>query len=134
MLKQVEAKLSAWGVDWVQFKLFTHHASGISHDAMHVIGGVVAQIALAAVFRSSLAQLWPWAAVLLVELVNEWNDLHVERWPDPGQQWGEGAKDLALTMFLPTLLLVLARWKPAIFERRVADSGNPESAADQSDC
>ena len=119
MIKFVEAKLSEWGMDWMQFKLFTSHASGVSHDAMHVIGGVLAQIAVAAVFRSSLARIWPWTAVLLVELLNEWNDLHVERWPDPGQQWGEGAKDLALTMILPTLLLVLARWKPKLFGVKV---------------
>ena len=82
---------------------------------MHVIGGVVGQIALAALFRSSLARVWPWAAMLLVELVNEWNDLRYEVWPDPGRQWGEGAKDIALTMALPTLLLVLARWAPRLF-------------------
>ena len=114
LLKQLETLLTAWGVDWVQFKLFVSHACNISNDAMHVFVGVFAQLVLAAVFRSSLARIWPWAAVLAIELVNEWSDLHVEKWPSPGMQWGEGAKDLLLTMALPTVLLALARWKPGL--------------------
>ncbi len=118
MMIKLEGIIAGWGLDWMQFKLFTQHMSGVSHDAMHVVGGVVAQLALAALFRSSLARVWPWAAILMVELANEWNDLHVEKWPDPGQQWGEGAKDLALTMVLPTLLLMLARWAPGVLGGR----------------
>ena len=128
MLKHIEGMVSAWGIDWVQFKLFASHSTGISHDSMHVIVGVVAQVAVAAVFRLSLARVWPWAAVLLVELANEWNDLHVETWPDPGQQWGEGAKDIALTMILPTLLLVLARWKPGLLGGSKRQESDPEFA------
>ena len=114
LLKQLEALFTAWGVDWVEFKLFVSHASNISNDAMHVFIGVFVQLVLAGVFRSSLARIWPWAAVLGIELVNEWSDLHAEKWSSPGMQWGEGAKDLVLTMALPTILLVLARWKPGL--------------------
>jgi diacylglycerol kinase len=73
---------------------------------------------VAAAFRTRIALIGPWLVVLLLELVNEWNDLQVERWPSLGQQLGEGAKDLALTMLLPTLLLMLARWRPGLFARR----------------
>ena len=36
-----------------------------------------------------------WFALILC---NEAVDLWVERWPDPGQPYGEGVKDLLLTM------------------------------------
>ena len=37
--------------------------------------------------------------------INEANDFRVEIWPDPGMQFGEAAKDVVLTMFIPTLKL-----------------------------
>jgi hypothetical protein len=40
-------------------------------------------------------------------------------WPDPGQQYGEGLKDLALTMFVPTLLLAAVRLRPDLFRQGI---------------
>lgn len=105
------------GRDWIEAKAFVERFTGISHDALHVILGVALQLLLAALFRSSIARFWPWAVVLLLELGNEWNDLRVERWPSLGEQLGEGAKDLALTMLLPTILLLAARFAPQLFAR-----------------
>ena len=48
-------------------------------------------------------------------LWNEAADLWNEHWPDAGQQYGEGAKDIALTMFVPTLLMIAARLRPDLF-------------------
>jgi hypothetical protein len=110
--------LSQLGLDWAAFKVFFAHASGVSHDAMHVIAGVLAQLIIAAVLRKSVASPWPWIAVLLAELVNEWNDLQVERWPEVAMQYGEIAKDIGLTMLLPTVLLITARWWPGLVARR----------------
>jgi hypothetical protein len=99
-------------------KLFLHHASGVSMDALHVVAGVVLQLLLAFVFRSSTARWGPWIGVLALELFNEANDLQVEQWPVLSVQYGESAKDILLTMFLPTLLLLLGRWRPLLFARR----------------
>lgn len=33
-------------------------------------------------------------------------------------QYGEGCKGLLLTMMVPTILTVLARWAPQLFRRR----------------
>jgi hypothetical protein len=46
---------------------------------------------------------------------NEAVDLWIERWPDPGMQYGETAKDVFLTMVLPTVLLACARARPQLF-------------------
>ena len=118
MLAALKALLDRFGVDWASFKVFIAHVSGVSHDAMHVIAGVAAQLLLAAVLRRSIGSFGPWGIVLAAELLNEWNDLHVERWSAVGMQWGEMTKDVGLTMILPTVLLLLVRWRPGLFSRR----------------
>lgn len=110
--------LAAAGTGWIEVKAFAESALGISNDALHVILGVVLHLALAAIWRGSLARIWPWAMVLLLQLGNEVVDLATERWPSPGEQFGESAKDIALTMILPSLLLVLARFWPAVLGTR----------------
>ena len=110
--------LASLGAEWFAFKSFTKHATDISHDALHVIAGPAIQLAAAALLRGSLRDLRPWLVVLAFEMVNEWNDLRVDRWPNLAEQLGEGAKDIALTMALPALLLVVARWWPGLMTRR----------------
>ena len=100
--------------DWYQVKLFLERASGFSMDALHVIVGVLLQLAIAALFRTSVARLLPLLAVLALELVNEMSDFRVEIWPQPGMQFGESAKDIILTMALPTLLFLVARFRPKL--------------------
>jgi hypothetical protein len=106
------------GIDWYQLKLFAQHASGISMDALHVIVGVVMQLLLALLFRSSVARPMPLLVVLAFTLLNEANDFRVEIWPDPGMQFGEAVKDVVLTMFLPTLIFLVARYRPKLLGQR----------------
>ena len=101
--------------DWYQVKLFARHATGFSMDALHVIVGVVLLLVIAFVFRSSVARPLPLLAVLGLECINEMSDFRVERWPNSGMQFGESAKDIALTMILPTLIFLVARYRPALF-------------------
>jgi len=107
--------LSAAMSSWHQGKLFIEHALTIDHDALHVIVGVLFWLVLGLVLRRPLTSRMPWLWLLAVILWNEAVDLWVERWPDPGQQYGEGAKDLLLTMLLPTLLAIAARTRPDLF-------------------
>ena len=102
------------GVDWYQLKLFAEHSTGISMDALHVIVGVLLQFMIARLFRSSLARPMPLLALLALELINEANDFRVEIWPDPGMQIGEAVKDVVLTMFIPTLIFLVARHRPKL--------------------
>ena len=99
---------------WYQVKLFIEHASGISMDALHILVGFAIYLFAALVLRRSVASFLPWLATLLLEIGNEALDLHVELWPDLGKQLGEGAKDIILTMALPTLMMLLARWNPGL--------------------
>lgn len=100
--------------DWYQVKLFLEHASGFSMDALHVIVGVVVQFAVALLFRTSIARPLPLLAVLVLELVNEASDFRVEIWPQPGMQFGESAKDVILTITIPTLIFLVARYRPKL--------------------
>jgi hypothetical protein len=102
------------GFDWYQLKLFAEHSTGISMDALHVIVGVALQLLIAGLFKSSVARPMPLIAVLAFELLNEANDFRVEIWPDPGMQFGEAFKDVVLTMFLPTLIFLVARRRPKL--------------------
>ena len=100
---------------WYQFKLFIEHASGISMDALHVIVGFALFLIVARLLKCSIAGPLPWLALLLLELGNEAYDLRIELWPNLASQIGEGVKDIMLTMVLPTMVALLARWMPALF-------------------
>ena len=100
---------------WHQGKLFIEHAVSISHDSLHLIVGVLVWIVVALVSRRPLTGWVPWAWTFAFIFWNETVDLWVERWPDAGMQFGEGAKDLALTMLVPTLLMLAARARPDLF-------------------
>ena len=111
---------------WYQFKLFIEHASGISMDALHVIVGFVIFLIIARLLRCSIASPLPWLALLLLELGNEAYDLKIELWPNLASQIGEAAKDIMLTLVLPTMVALLVRWMPALF----ASNGLGVSLAD----
>jgi hypothetical protein len=99
---------------WFEIKELVRTSSGWPMDTLHVMGGVILQLAVAALLRTSLASKWPWLTVLLLELANEGYDLWLERWPSLGMQLGEGLRDLVGTMLLPTLLWLIARRRPRL--------------------
>jgi hypothetical protein len=102
---------------WHQGKLFIEHFVAIDHDALHVIVGVLLWLVVGLLLRRPLSSWTPWLWVLAVIAWNEAVDLWVEQWPDPGQQYGEGAKDLLLTMLLPTVMMIAVRRRPDLFRR-----------------
>ena len=122
----LEAGTGMTFLGWYQLKLFLEHASGISMDALHILVGFLIFLLAAQLLRRSVGSSLPWLALLILELGNEAYDLHVELWPDPGSQLGEAVKDIMLTMALPTLLLCLARWRPALLHR-YAEPEHPQS-------
>lgn len=100
-------------------KMFLERSLAFHNDALHVMAGLALALVFAALMRRSLADWLPWLAVLALELVNEANDYFFEIWPNEvPQQFGEIAKDIALTMALPTLMLVVARYWPHLLVGR----------------
>lgn len=106
------------GLDWFESKTAFERSLAFDHDALHCLAGVAVQLVVAAVLRGSVARWMPWLAVLVLELLNEAADLYGEVWPDRLNQYGESAKDVALTMALPTLLLLVSRFAPRLLVGR----------------
>jgi hypothetical protein len=100
---------------WHEAKLLVEHAVTISHDTLHVFVGVILWLLLAMVTRRPISSWYPWLWLFAVIAWNETVDLWNEQWPDPGQQYGEGVKDLLVTMAVPTLMMFAARLRPDMF-------------------
>lgn len=115
-------------MEWYQFKLFLGHASGVDMATFHVLVGVPVQLTVALVLGLPVTRWIPWLAVLMLEIVNEWIDLRVEKWPDPGMQYGNGVNDILLTMLLPTLILAVGRLRPGILVEAVPRLSNEDSS------
>lgn len=100
---------------WYKIKMFIEHAAIVTSDSLHVLVGVALWVVAAIALRRPLTLWLPWLVVLVAAILNETVDLWVEQWPMPAMQYGESAKDILLTMLLPTLLMAAARWRPGLF-------------------
>jgi hypothetical protein len=87
-------------------------ATGLSADALHIYAAVLAQMLVAAVMRRSLAHPLPWLAALLVAVAGQWTM--------PGE--GSWAVGIAYCMAIPTVLLILARFAPALLRPPPGDT------------
>ncbi len=115
MLRDLWTAITSAMTLWHEGKVFIEHAVSVSHDSLHVIVGVLLLLVLSLILRRPISSWRPWLWLFAVILWNETVDLWVEQWPDPGMQYGEGARDLLLTMLLPTILMVAARLRPDVF-------------------
>lgn len=104
------------GTGWFDAKMAVERSVAFHDDALHVLAGVLLQLIAAAVLRTRISRIGPWLVVLALELINEWSDFRFEIWPDAmlSAQIGESAKDVVLTMALPTLLMLTARRFPGV--------------------
>jgi hypothetical protein len=119
-MQKAWAALIAAMKSWHQGKLFIEHMVSFSHDSLHVLAGVLVWIAGGLLLRRPLTSWRPWLCVLLLILWNEAVDLTLEQWPDKGWQYGESAKDVLLTMAVPTILMLAARLRPDLFRSGAA--------------
>lgn len=116
MIATLQHWLTTLGLGWFDLKMLLERSIAFDSDGLHVLTGVVVQLVAAALLRSSVARWRPWLIVLVLTVANEAVDLWVEQWPaaELSAQWGESVKDLALTLALPSLLLVVARKWPKV--------------------
>ena len=91
------------------FKTQLSDLLGISKDALHILLGLAIYLIVVVVFRRPLANWVPWLALLAFEIVNEFMDIFHEgimRF-----ELGDSFKDVLNTMFWPTVVLLVARWR-----------------------
>jgi hypothetical protein len=115
MLHDLWRALAEAMTSWHQGKLFIEHSLAISHETLHVFAGLLLWLAFGLLLRRPLTSYAPFLWVFALILWNETVDLWIERWPNPGQQYGEGAKDLLTTMAVPTIIMIAARVRPELF-------------------
>ena len=118
ILATVWQLVSALFSGWHNVKMMVEGPAVVSDDSLHVIAGVVVQILFAAVLRRPLSSWGPWFAVLGALAFNEAVDFWVERWPSLASQLGESAKDLVITLCLPTILMLSLRLLPVLNDPR----------------
>lgn len=92
-----------WGV-WKE-RLMDDFA--VSADALHVHVSVLLFVLSALLLRRRLSSAWPWLVTLLIELCNEWIDLH-QKVGSPESNWPASWHDIKNTMIAPTLILIVA--------------------------
>src|SRR3954454_21525515 len=103
MLRDLWQSLIAAMGWWHQGKLFIEHSVGIEHGTLHVLVGIFTWLVLALFLRRPITSGIPYLWLLALIVGNETVDLWTERWPDPGMQYGEGTKDVILTMIAPSV-------------------------------
>ena len=115
VIDQLRHAVTGGMLSWYDAKMFIEHASVVNSDGLHVLLGVLGWMLVAMVLRRGLAARLPWLVLLVLTLLNECVDLWAEQWPDKAMQFGESAKDVLLTMTLPTVLALAVRLRPNLF-------------------
>jgi len=102
-------------MDWLSLKNEAERML-LEKDALHIYAALLIQVIAAKLSRRSVGHLLPWFTVLGFELVNELND--IRRGGEPQlMPWQvvSGVHDLINTLVLPTVLLLLCRHAPGVF-------------------
>lgn len=90
-------------------KLALMHEVDLSKDALHIFIGLAAMLGFALLSGLSLKSWRPWLAALVVAVMGEVLDLW-DYFPFPALwRWLASLHDLVVTLFWPTVLMVLAR-------------------------
>jgi hypothetical protein len=104
---------------WYETKLFVERSIYFSSDSLHVLTSVVVQLGAGLLLSRPISSWRPWSVVFVLACLNELIDLKFDHWPMRAIQYGESAKDLILTMALPTILFLAARHMPKLFAREM---------------
>lgn len=84
---------------------------GISKDALHIHIGLIIFLVASLVLRRPLSSWIPWLSLLAFEVVNEFMDaFHMHGGPSRMEIAGS-LKDILNTMFWPTMMLLVLRWR-----------------------
>lgn len=117
--------------DWIVFKDHIVAWIGVDRDALQVYAGLLLQLAAAALLRRPVSSLWPWLAVAAVEVANEAASIIADRYIEDWELVGS-LTDLWVTMLVPTLLLLTARFAPSLLTTGTSSEGHRKRLLEQS--
>ena len=115
-------------MDWEQIKAALSAATGLERDALHIYAAILIQLAVAAVTRRTVASPLPWLVVFILAVGNEGIDIHGDGLVEPWEP-AAGLHDIVNTMILPSLILLVARFAPALLVRKPAAEVTSEGIA-----
>lgn len=100
-----------WETFWYEAKAWLENELGMSSELMHVHVGLGLFLLFAVVLRKyRYGMFLAWAIVTTMEAINEFLDaLDWIVWTGT-VNWPETAKDVGMTLFWPTVLLISWRW------------------------
>ena len=84
---------------------------GLSDPALHALIGLAIYLLAAALLRRPLSSWKPWSVALGFQFINEIADLAKDVLDGDILHWRGGLLDTAVTMALPTMLVVFFRWR-----------------------
>lgn len=101
-------------MQWFEIKNWLELSTGLDRDSLHIYAGVAVHLAVAVIFRRSLANPIPWLFVVIVALANEYHDYsRIPVTMNASQEtYDEAVRDIWNTLLLPSVLLVVARFYP----------------------
>lgn len=108
--------LAEIAITWGGWKTASEAFFGLSPDAMHVHVSILLLLGYALITRRRLYHPMPWLLVLLTELLNEFIDLN-QPFGSVEANWPASRHDILNTMFLPTVLMLILRWRNRSFLR-----------------
>lgn len=115
-MRELWAAITTLMTSWHEAKLFIEHAVTIQHDALHMIAGLILWLVICRLSGRPVLNwppfLWTFAAAAWNEAVDLWTEI----WPEPGRQFGEGVKDLVLTLAGPLIVMAAVRLWPRLFQ------------------
>lgn len=112
------ARLPADAPGFAAARAFLAHSFGFGPNAVHVILAVLVQLLLCALMRTPVSSLWPWIAIEMLVLARTIVTFEPAAWADHDVGYYTNLIGLALSLLLPTMLMLLARYFPRLFERR----------------
>lgn len=101
-------------MNWVDLKIWLEMSTGLDRDSLHIYAGVAVQLSVAVVLRRSIASPIPWLFAAAVALGNEYSDYSTASAAyDIGNElYDEAVRDVWNTLLLPSVLLLIARFRP----------------------
>lgn len=103
---------------------------GLSKDALHVYVGLAVFLLIALALRQSLRSPLPWLAVVAVALAGELFDAIDDLRSLGHWRWTASIHDVVNTLFWPTALLLLTRYRQGRLEDSSADAVATTNAPD----
>jgi hypothetical protein len=108
---------SAIAVAWEQARPFAEHSIGFSSNSLVTIAAVLIQLLACALLRKPISSIWPWLVIFLLICGNEAVYFRSIGWSADEPQLRLRVTHFLLTLAVPTMLMLAARWWPRLLAR-----------------